>query len=223
MQIPNLRETRELHGLTQRELADVSGVSLRSIAGYEGGAHVRPNTARKLALALNVEVADLAGAPSSPKAQAPPSPEQPSFNGLLEEERRTAIYQHAWHDYITEEANRIDAEADSKGYAPEWMLEIERKPRTITRTLFDNGVLGNPESYPTEAEYQGSWEIADALTELEHAVERAWHAQERESKRLDRKREAAAELDSIWKRSKEADRSSKEALEAIRQERSESA
>jgi transcriptional regulator with XRE-family HTH domain len=76
--------------LTQKELADVSGVSLRSVAGYEGGAHVRPNTARKLAQALNVEVADLAGATSYPKEQALPSPEQPNFNGLLEEERRRA-------------------------------------------------------------------------------------------------------------------------------------
>jgi transcriptional regulator with XRE-family HTH domain len=91
VQIPNLRELRELHGLTQKELADVSGVSLRSVAGYEGGAHVRPNTARKLAQALNVEVADLAGATSYPKEQALPSPEQPNFNGLLEEERRTTI------------------------------------------------------------------------------------------------------------------------------------
>jgi transcriptional regulator with XRE-family HTH domain len=99
VQIPNLREVRELRGLTQKELAGVSGVSLRSVAGYEGGAQVRPNTARKLAQALNVEVADLAEASSYPKAQAPPSPEQPSFNGLLEEERRT---QHlgVWTRYL---------------------------------------------------------------------------------------------------------------------------
>jgi transcriptional regulator with XRE-family HTH domain len=90
VEIPNLRELRELHGLTQKELADVSGVSLRSVAGYEGGAHVRPNTARKLAQALNVEVADLVEVGSYPKVQTPPSPEQPSFNGLLEEERRRA-------------------------------------------------------------------------------------------------------------------------------------
>jgi transcriptional regulator with XRE-family HTH domain len=59
VQILKLREARELQGLTQKELADVSGVSLRSIAGYESGSHVRPNTARKLANALGLEVADL--------------------------------------------------------------------------------------------------------------------------------------------------------------------
>lgn len=93
MQIPNLRELRELHGLTQKELADVSGVSLRSVAGYEGGAHVRPNTARKLAQALNVEVADLVGADSSPKAQAPPSSIQPPLNGFEEERRDPTRYE----------------------------------------------------------------------------------------------------------------------------------
>jgi len=152
-----------------------------------------------------------------------PSPSQRSlFNGF-EEERRTAAYQRAWRDFITRQAERIDAEANEKGYEPAWILEISQIPRDITQTLFDNGVLGNREAYPTEAEYRGSWEIADALTELEHAVDRAWRTQMRVSERMERQREAAAELDSIWKRSKEASRSSKEALEAFRQERSESA
>jgi transcriptional regulator with XRE-family HTH domain len=97
VQIPNLRELRELHGLTQKELADVSGVSLRSVAGYEGGAHARPNTARKLAQALNVEVADLVGATSHPKASAS---SQPSFNGLLEEERRAQDL-GVWKSYLS--------------------------------------------------------------------------------------------------------------------------
>jgi transcriptional regulator with XRE-family HTH domain len=82
VQIPNLRELRELHGLTQKELADVSGVSLRSVAGYEGGAQVRPNTARKLAQALDVEVADLVGASSYPKTPTP----QPSLEGAARSE-----------------------------------------------------------------------------------------------------------------------------------------
>jgi transcriptional regulator with XRE-family HTH domain len=94
VQIPNLRELRELHGLTQKELADVSGVSLRSVAGYEGGAHVRPNTARKLAQALNLEVADLVGGDSYPKVQAPPSYTQLPLNGF-EEERRFSRFSEA--------------------------------------------------------------------------------------------------------------------------------
>lgn len=69
MQIPRLREERELQGLTQKELADVSGVSVRSVAGYESGASVRPNTARKLAEALDVKVADLVGVDARPKSR----------------------------------------------------------------------------------------------------------------------------------------------------------
>jgi transcriptional regulator with XRE-family HTH domain len=99
VQIPNLRGLRELHGLTQKELADVSGVSLRSVAGYEGGAHARPNTARRLAEALNVEVADLVGADSYPKAQAPPSPTQPPLNGFEEERRTQHLY--VWKSYLS--------------------------------------------------------------------------------------------------------------------------
>jgi transcriptional regulator with XRE-family HTH domain len=64
VQIPNLRKLRESHGLTQKELADVSGVSLRSVVSYEGGAHVRPNTARKLASALETTVEALTAPPS---------------------------------------------------------------------------------------------------------------------------------------------------------------
>jgi transcriptional regulator with XRE-family HTH domain len=94
VEIPNLRELRELHGLTQKELADVSGVSLRSVAGYEGGAHVRPNTARKLAQALNVEIADLVGVGSYPKGQAPLSYTQPPLNGF-EEERHVSRFSEA--------------------------------------------------------------------------------------------------------------------------------
>jgi hypothetical protein len=66
---------------------------LRSVAGYEGGAHVRPNTARKLAQALNVEVADLVEASSYPKAQAPPSSIQPPLNGFEEERRDPTPYE----------------------------------------------------------------------------------------------------------------------------------
>src|SRR5215217_4317284 len=117
VQIPRLREWRELQGWTQKNLAQESGVSTRSIAGYEAGASARPGTARKLAEALGVEVVDLVL--TSGKAEAPPSPEQPSFNGLLEQERRLG-YQRSWRDFIALMANRIASQADAKGYAPGW-------------------------------------------------------------------------------------------------------
>jgi transcriptional regulator with XRE-family HTH domain len=89
VQIPRLREWREMRALTQVELAELANVSSRSVAGYEAGAGARPPTVRKLAEALSVEVADLREDPDSPKAEAPPSP-QLTLNGALEEERRTA-------------------------------------------------------------------------------------------------------------------------------------
>ncbi len=88
MQILNLREQRELRGWTQKDLAHESDVSVRSIAGYETGAGVRPNTARKLAEALGVEVADLV-VMASGKEEAPSSLQSP-LDGFVEEERRAA-------------------------------------------------------------------------------------------------------------------------------------
>jgi excisionase family DNA binding protein len=156
----------------------------------------------------------------SPKAGR--SSLEPSlFNGLGDE--RLSHYQHSWRDYITHRANQISSQADSKGYAPEWMLEIASLPREITRALFDNGVLGKRETYPTEAEWRQSWEIFDALDVLNQAVEQAWRAQMRESEQLERQREAAAELDSAWKRINEGEKRRKKELEAIRNERRESA
>jgi transcriptional regulator with XRE-family HTH domain len=91
VQIPRLREWREARALTQVELAERARISSRSVAGYEAGHGARPPTVRRLAEALGVDVIELVGVGvDSGKAQAPPSPEQPSFNGLLEEERRRA-------------------------------------------------------------------------------------------------------------------------------------
>jgi transcriptional regulator with XRE-family HTH domain len=94
VQIPRLREWRELQGWTQKDLAQESGLSARSIAGYEAGASARPGTARKLAVALGIDVVDLVEAPG--KAKAPPSP-QLTLNGALEEERRT-LWENAAED-----------------------------------------------------------------------------------------------------------------------------
>lgn len=59
MEIPRLREWRERRGYTQRGLASESGVSERSIAGYEAGHSTRPNTAHKLALVLEIAPEDM--------------------------------------------------------------------------------------------------------------------------------------------------------------------
>jgi transcriptional regulator with XRE-family HTH domain len=73
LKLPGLREQRELHGLSQSELARAAGVSRDSISNYETGQREAwPSTAKKLADALDVDIADIA----SPKVQAPSSPDE---------------------------------------------------------------------------------------------------------------------------------------------------
>ena len=114
MRIPQLRQWRELRGLTQRELAAKSGVSVRSIAGYEAGAGVRPNTARKLAEALDIEVVNFYAEPEVPKAPAPPSSQEKLFNnGVLEEERR-ALSLQSWTSLVNRLADRWEREIEER-------------------------------------------------------------------------------------------------------------
>ncbi len=60
MKLPRLREVRELRGWSQGVLAEKAGVSRDSISNYETGhRQAYPATARKLADALSVSIADL--------------------------------------------------------------------------------------------------------------------------------------------------------------------
>jgi transcriptional regulator with XRE-family HTH domain len=62
---------RESVGLTQRGLADEADVGEVTVARIETGASVTPSTARKVAGALGVAVADLLERPPVPLAKAP--------------------------------------------------------------------------------------------------------------------------------------------------------
>jgi transcriptional regulator with XRE-family HTH domain len=68
-----LREFRRQKGWSQKDLADESGVGQDTISGIERGQHEpRPSTLRKLAEALDVEVADFFREPVLPrKTKAP--------------------------------------------------------------------------------------------------------------------------------------------------------
>jgi transcriptional regulator with XRE-family HTH domain len=78
--LEGVRELRERRMLSQQELANRAGVSLFTVQRIERGeGAVRPKTGRAVAAALGVGVEDLL-----PKAKAP----QPSFNDVLEEQRR---------------------------------------------------------------------------------------------------------------------------------------
>ncbi|MEA5033998.1 hypothetical protein SDC9_141154 [bioreactor metagenome] len=62
-----LKEFREKEGLTQLQLAEISGVSLRSISRIESeDANFTRKTGEKLAEVLNCAYADLIAAPTPP-------------------------------------------------------------------------------------------------------------------------------------------------------------
>src|SRR5215212_6359143 len=94
-----LRELREIRlgrGLSQADLSTMTGVAEFTISEIEAGkrANPRPSTLRKLAQALEVEVAELYGDPTYPKDRAP-SPDgeddwRPSLRSWIDFTRRTA-------------------------------------------------------------------------------------------------------------------------------------
>jgi transcriptional regulator with XRE-family HTH domain len=57
--LPRLREWRNKRALSQKELAERSGVSRHTIMKSEAGRPAWPQTVRKLAAALRVKVDDL--------------------------------------------------------------------------------------------------------------------------------------------------------------------
>ncbi len=70
-----VKEMRRRRGWSQKDLAKASGVGQDTISGLESGRHEpRPSTLRKIASALDVEVADLFQEIGSPKV-APLSPD----------------------------------------------------------------------------------------------------------------------------------------------------
>jgi transcriptional regulator with XRE-family HTH domain len=73
LKLARTKEWRESHGLTQRELAAEAGVGEVTVARIEADASVSPPTARKVADALGVSVADLLERPPVPLAEAPAS------------------------------------------------------------------------------------------------------------------------------------------------------
>jgi transcriptional regulator with XRE-family HTH domain len=73
--VDTIKEIRRRKGWSQKDLAEESGVGQDTISGIESGRHEpRPSTLRKLADALDVEVADFFREPAVPLADAlPPS------------------------------------------------------------------------------------------------------------------------------------------------------
>jgi transcriptional regulator with XRE-family HTH domain len=67
-----VKDIRRRKGWSQKDLAEESGVGQDTISGIESGRHEpRPSTLRKLADALDVEVADFFREPAVPLVEAP--------------------------------------------------------------------------------------------------------------------------------------------------------
>ena len=71
----SLRELRTQRGWSQEDLADASGVSVRTIQRIEGGRPPGRATARALAAALEVDPGMLTGPGAEPPADGAPAPE----------------------------------------------------------------------------------------------------------------------------------------------------
>ncbi len=71
--LERLRELREMAGLSQERLSEISGVGRATVADLEAGKRPpRPSTARKLADALGVDIPELVGVVNADlKAEAP--------------------------------------------------------------------------------------------------------------------------------------------------------
>ncbi len=148
-----LRYIREQAGYSQQNLADESGVSQHTISEIElGRRKPQGRTLRKLAGALNVEVRDFYGESEYPKGEAPPSL-QPSFNGLLEEERRSK-YLRSWRAFVWKLVHRWEADP------PKSSREIAVVLDTM-QALIDEGAFEQPPEQITTSDEREASEWMD--------------------------------------------------------------
>jgi|SRR5215217_9006674 len=101
-----LEHIRRLRGLSQRELAEKAGVSPATVYELEVGKRPtpRPSTLRKLAEALEVEIADLLGEPAVPLAKAPRGAGLPAKEESIFDLAHDAVLRQ--HRTDTQAANR---------------------------------------------------------------------------------------------------------------------
>jgi transcriptional regulator with XRE-family HTH domain len=174
-----LARLRQLKGFSQRALAKESGVAPATIYELENGRRKpNPSTLRKLASALGVEVAELLEA-EHPKDQEPPSL-QPSFNGLLEEERRSR-YLRSWRAFVWKLVRRWEEDPPKTGREIAVVLDT-------MQALIDEGAFAQPPERITTSDAREASEWLDLsfvfrgiqrLNEIADTVEEDRTAQQR--------------------------------------------
>ena len=126
---------RERLGYGIEKVAEEAGTSKNSVLRAEHEGDIRPLTARKIASALGLQVADLIKEePEVPLGAAPPSQEKLFNNGVLEEERRADQYS-PWLDFVNRYADRweerIKAGDFDLGNVNEFIATIDDLMRTL--------------------------------------------------------------------------------------------
>src|SRR5829696_7872227 len=174
---PLLRGLRERAALSQKDLAELSGVARATIADLEAGKRpARPSTLRKVAQGLGVVVTDLYEGHEVPKTPVPPS-QATLFNGEAEEERRIA-YLRAWRVFLEDRARewRADGEELLQDEEPNdagavaWAVTNRQAVDNIRSKVLREFATG---AFPPEdgAEYQELMAVCDAIdrvTEMTH-------------------------------------------------------
>ncbi len=153
MQITRLREWRQFRGLKQTELAELVGLSSRSIAGYERGEGIHPHNARRIADTLGIEVGDLMSEDDHPKGSAPPF-QQPSFSDVLEEERRTEGFRRARRD-LDELCDHLEDRIDRGTMTPGEIETLRRESSgfaAFMQIAMNEEARVLKEQYPDEAD-----------------------------------------------------------------------
>lgn len=117
-----LQRARKMLGYAIETVAEQAGISKNSVLRAEHEEDIRPVTARKIAAALGVRVADLIGESESLKVQAP-LPEFP-------DERRVPSLR-SWIDFAGRMADRWEAEFEER--EAEWQAAEPHIKRNVKR------------------------------------------------------------------------------------------
>jgi transcriptional regulator with XRE-family HTH domain len=188
--VERIAELRESQALTLRDLAERSGVDANTINQVElGHRKPRPSTLRKLAKALDIEVADFFREPAVPLAEAPPK------SGLSDLDHSTSKLTAA---SALEEVAELWAEQLARGFYNRCTLGLMRFAGVSLSSTIESAARDYRETLPPHFRAQLAaaeerfadvwaqiWEAREALEEAdrEHPAPADELAAKREAKR----------------------------------------